>query len=53
LTARAAATKLRGTVVRAAGRRGTAVRAAGPAGGWGPQARGERDAVLRRPRRAY
>ena len=28
-------------VVRAAGRRGAAMRAAGPAGGWGPQARGE------------
>src|SRR5882724_8920210 len=29
-------------VVRAAGRRGAVGRAAGPAGGWGPQARGER-----------
>ena len=49
----ALAARVRAAVVRAAGRRGTAVRAAGPAVGWGPQARGERDAVLRRPRRAY
>src|SRR3989475_7520456 len=40
-------------VVRPAGRRGAAVRAAGPTGGWGPQARGERQKWPRPPRRAY